>query len=343
MTRGAADVSHGCGDGSLGIDRPDMHGYSAEALHTTAAREFQAHRHFLWGLCYRMTGSAADADDLVQETFVRAIERPPADLKDGWRWWLARVASNLAIDALRSRKRREYLGPWLPAPVETGDDASPPGRERASPDMSGERRYDLIESVSVAFLLAVEQLTPRQRAVLILRDVFDYTVQETAKALDLTQANVKVTHHRAREAMKAYEETRRPPTREHQARTAEQLREFLIHLQNQDVAGVEAMLARDARALSDGAGEFYAARLPIVGRRNVAKLLLGLAVKHASNASLAFRMLNGMPAVVAEVPAPHGWAPRWVFQIELGPDGLIQSVNTVLASRKLKAVRFATM
>jgi RNA polymerase sigma-70 factor, ECF subfamily len=319
-----------------------MYGYSAEALHTTASREFQAHRHFLWGLCYRMTGSAADADDLVQETFARAIERPPADLTDGWRWWLSRVASHLAMDALRCRKRREYVGPWLPAPIETGAEVSRP-RESASPDLSLQHRYDLVESVSVAFLLALEPLTPRQRALLILRDVFDSTVPETARVLDLTQANVKATHHRARAAMKAYDDTRRPPTGEQQARTAEQLCEFLIHLQNQDAAAVEAMLAREARALSDAAGEFYAARLPIVGRKNVARLLTAFAVKHASNTSLAFRMLNGMPAVVAEVRAPQGWAPRWVFQIELDPDGLIRSVHTVLASRKLKAVRFGTM
>src|SRR5688500_17109335 len=226
-----------------------MHDYSAEAVHAAAAREFQAHRQFLWGLCYRMTGSAADADDLVQETFVRAIERPPADIRGGWRPWLSRVAANLSIDALRRRKRREYIGPWLPAPIDTGDEASPPAHEIAAADMSTEHRYDLIESVSVAFLLALEHLTPRQRAVLILRDVFDYTVQETARALDLTQANVKVTHHRARQAMKEYEEHGLRPTREHQARTADRLREFLGCLQNQDVAGVEAMLAKDARAV----------------------------------------------------------------------------------------------
>jgi RNA polymerase sigma-70 factor (ECF subfamily) len=319
-----------------------VHDYSVEAVHAAASREFQAHRHFLWGLCYRMTGSAADADDLVQETFVRAIERPPVDMRDGWRAWLARVATNLAIDALRRRKRREYIGPWLPAPVDTGDEASPPAHEIASPEISTEHRYDLIESVSVAFLLALEHLTPRQRAVLILRDVFDYTVQETAKALDLTQSNVKVTHHRARQAMNAYHERRLRPTRDHQARTAERLREFLACLQNQDVAGVEAMLARDARALSDGAGEFFAARQPILGRKNVARLLLGLAAKRPREERLAFRMLNGFPALVVEAAAPHGFAPRFTLQVEVDRHGAIEAVHTVLATRKLLAVPFET-
>jgi RNA polymerase sigma-70 factor, ECF subfamily len=317
--------------------------YSAEAIHAAATREFQAHRQFLWGLCYRMTGSAADADDLVQETFVRAIERPPRDERDGWRAWLARVATNLCIDALRRRKRREYVGPWLPAPVETGDEATPPGDEVASPERSTEHRYDLIESVSVAFLLALERLTPRQRAVLILRDVFDYTVQETAKALDLTQTNVKVTHHRARQAMKAYDASRLPPTRERQARTADRLRAFLEHLQNQDVAGVEAMLAADARAVNDGAGEFHAAREIIAGRKQVARLLLGLAARHGANLRVAFRMLNGMPALVVSTTPKTGFAPRYTFQIVLDAEDRVAEVHSVLASRKLVAVRFEGM
>jgi RNA polymerase sigma-70 factor (ECF subfamily) len=311
--------------------------YSAEAVHATAAREFQAHRQFLWGLCYRMTGSAADADDLVQEAFVRAIERPPRDLEHGWRAWLARVATNLSIDTLRQRKRREYVGPWLPAPIDTGDEASPPGHEIVSPEVSTEHRYDLIESVSVAFLLALEHLTPRQRAVLILRDVFDYSVQETAQALDLTQTNVKVTLHRARQAMNGYDASRLPPTRARQAQTAERLREFLECLQNQDVAGVEAMLASDARALSDGGGEFHAARLPILGRAKVARLLVGLTARGAAE-QLSFRMLNGLPALVAKAPTRQGFAPRFTFQIELDAEGRISAVHIVLASRKLLAI-----
>lgn len=320
------------------------------APHLTAAREFETHRTFLWGLCYRMTGSAADADDLVQETFVRALQRPearraeaglPDDEVHGWRPWLTRVATNLSIDALRLRKRRHYVGPWLPAPVETGDEASPPpGYDVAAPGESTEHGYDLLESVSIAFLLALEHLTPRQRAVLILRDVFDYTVQETAKALDLTQANVKVTLHRARLAMKAYDASRATPTRDRQTRAAERLREFLTCLQNQDVAGVEAMLAADARALSDGGGEFYAAPQPVVGRRNVSRLLINLTAKRAATARLGFRMLNGMPALVVEAPAQAGWAPRWVLRLELDDAGRIQEVQTVLATRKLAAVSF---
>jgi RNA polymerase sigma factor (sigma-70 family) len=319
-----------------------MNDRSDETVRATAAREFQAHRRFLWGLCYRITGSAADADDLVQETFVRAIERPPRDPDNSWRAWLARVAANLALDALRRRKRREYVGPWLPSPIDTGNEASPPGHEPASPDATTEHRYDLVESVSIAFLLALEHLTPRQRAVLILRDVFDYTVQETAKALDLTQTNVKVTHHRAREAMKGYDASRLRPTRDRQSRTAEQLRTFLECLRNQDVAGVEALLAADACALSDGGGEYHAAQLPILGRRKVARFLVGLSAKGGTKLQLGFRMLNGLPAVLVEAPPRPGFASRFTFQVTLDQSGSIAAVYSVLASRKLLAIPEST-
>jgi RNA polymerase sigma-70 factor (ECF subfamily) len=207
-----------------------------------------------------------------------------------------------------------------------------------SAEASTEYRYDLLESVSVAFLLSLERLTPRQRAVLILRDVFDYSVQETAVALDLTQSNVKVTHHRARQAMKDYDAASLRPTRDLQAQTADRLREFLTCLQNQDVAGVEAMLANEVQALSDGGGEFHAARQPVVGRKNVARLLLGLSAKGAREGRLAFRMLNGLPAVIVDLPPRQGFAPRFTFQIELDGEGRIAAVHTVLATRKLVAV-----
>ena len=148
------------------------------------AGAFAAERTFLWGLCYRMTGCAADAEDIVQETFTRALERPPARTSDPWRPWLVRVAMNLARDQLRRRRRQRYIGPWLPSPIETGDEVAVPAVE---PALAGgdttAGRYDVLESVSFAFLIALEALTPQQRAVLLLRCVFDYDVRETAFAL----------------------------------------------------------------------------------------------------------------------------------------------------------------
>ncbi|MBM4259614.1 MAG: sigma-70 family RNA polymerase sigma factor [Deltaproteobacteria bacterium] len=104
---------------------------------------FREHERFLWRLCYRLTGCAADADDIVQETFVRALEHPPAGTEDPWRPWLVRVAMNLGRDVLRRRKRRSYIGPWLPSPIETGDEAAPPAYEAVvDGQLSTEGRYD---------------------------------------------------------------------------------------------------------------------------------------------------------------------------------------------------------
>jgi RNA polymerase sigma-70 factor, ECF subfamily len=169
------------------------------------ADAFREQERFLWGLAYRMTGIAADADDVVQETFARAIEHPPPRVDEPLRPWLTRVALNVARDALRRRKRRAYVGPWLPSPVETADlDELPESAPGA------DVRYDLRESASYAFLVALEALTPQQRAVLLLRDVLDYSVHETAEALSLTEGNVKTTHHRARRVMEGYDAERRP-------------------------------------------------------------------------------------------------------------------------------------
>src|SRR5262245_10243167 len=140
------------------------------------ADALEPHRRHLWGVCYRMTGNAADADELVQETFTRALERPPVRTDEPWRPWLVRVAMNLSRALFRHGRRSPYRGTWLPSPIETGADDPPPAYE--IPAESGsptEGRYELLESVSFAFLLALEALTPSQRAVLLLRDVFDYS------------------------------------------------------------------------------------------------------------------------------------------------------------------------
>src|SRR5262249_62214081 len=109
---------------------------------TIAEEIFQEHKPFLWSLCYRLTGSTADADDLVQETFVRALEHPPVDTDQPWRPWLVRVAMNLSRDQLRRRKRRRYHGVWLPAPIDGGEAAAGAGAAEAA--------YGVIEGGAVA-------------------------------------------------------------------------------------------------------------------------------------------------------------------------------------------------
>src|SRR5262249_6695904 len=253
---------------------------------------------------------------------------------------------------LRRRKRRTYIGPWLPSPLETSpamevtlstvEEESPPSYEPADGQSSTEGRYDLLESVSFAFLLALEALSPQQRAVLLLRDVFDYSVQETAEALGISEANVKTSYHRARRALQAYDRDRCIPTRTLQQRTRQALERFLTCLINQDVATIEALLTADIRAVSDGGGEFLAALRPVVGRDKVVRFYLKTNQRRGSSARSDIRMINGLPALVIEFTdnAPREVS-RMVMCCDLAPDGRIKTLYSILASRKLTAVRFA--
>src|SRR5262249_39673110 len=221
-------------------------------------------------------------------------------------------------DVLRRRKRREYVGPWLPSPVDTTDEPAPPSHE---PIVDGrqtlEERYDLLESVSMAFLVALERLTPRQRAVLLLRDVFDYSVKEAADALDLSEPNVKTTHHRARQAMASQDVHRRVPTVEVQDANRRAVFQFLERLQANDVSGVEALLADDAKTTTDGGGEFRSALRTIEGRDKVARFYLAVAnIGQGKTARLL--MLYRLPAVVHDTETgPPPLAPTSTMQLAL--------------------------
>ena len=315
---------------------------STIALTVDAA--FQKHRGLLWHLCYRMTGIPADADDLVQETFLRAIERPPPDTDTDLRPWLVRVSVNLARDLLRRRRRRkDYVGPWLPAPIETGDDGDTPAIEATVPGFgTTDGRYDLVESVTYAFLIALEALTPKQRAVLLLRDVFDYSTHETADALATSDADVRTVHHRARRAMTAYDRTRRPPTRDLCEETRHALMEFVGAVFAGDATRAEDLLSEDVRAITDGGGEFNAARRPVIGRSKVARFFSNLASRRgAADVRVDIRVINGLPALVADFGTGRpGDPPRGVIGIDLDRNGTIRAFHSILVTEKLSRIQF---
>jgi len=299
----------------------------------------ESHRALLWKVCYRMTGSAADADDLVQETFARALERPPADLERDLRPWLLRVAINLSRDQLRARKRRAYVGPWLPSPIETELDAAVLELDRSG-ERSPEARYSELESVSMAFLVALEALSSSQRAVLLLRDVLGYSVAETAVVLDMTESNIKTTHHRARAALEAYDQERLPPLPELQAATRDALHNFMFHMLLGNTRALEKLLAEDVRALNDSDGEYFAARKPIEGRDKV--ILFHLKTGHERPAMFAVREINGLPALVLWFPSDgeRRLAPRAVATVRINAAGQITVLDTIVAKAKLGHVRF---
>jgi RNA polymerase sigma-70 factor, ECF subfamily len=305
-----------------------------------SAEVYHSNQKFLWGLCYRMTGNAADADEIVQETFVKALENPPPRMDEPLRPWLVRVALNLSRDLLRMRKRRGYAGEWLPAPVPTENFEDPPSYDPpASAEDSPSARYEMLESISFAFLLALEALTPTARAVLLLRDVFDYSTNETAEALGITQASTKVILHRARKAMSEYEQKRARKMTNLPEMTKDALERFLFCLGNRDIEGLEQLLTEDVISVSDGGGEVYAALKPIYGRRKVLRLIFGLAKKLAATQRSAFTTLNGLPAVIVEnLHNLDGIAKRFTIHCQVDEAGRIQELDIVLAPRKLTAV-----
>ncbi|HEY6330063.1 MAG TPA: sigma-70 family RNA polymerase sigma factor [Blastocatellia bacterium] len=301
---------------------------------------FEADRPLLWGLCYRMTGCAADADDLVQETFVKALEDPPPDLDRPLRPWLVRVALNLSRDFLRRRKRREYTGPWLPSPVPTEESQVIGSYEPRQPDeASPAARYEMLETISFAFLLALEALTPAQRAVLLLRDVFDYSTAETAAALNITVASAKVLLHRARGKMHEYGKNHSRPIAEKSEETRKALEQFLLYFRERNIEALERLFKEDSIAVTDGGGEVLAARNIIVGRRNVLRLLFGLSDKAKSAPLISFHSYNGLPALLIEQvdPLPNTGV-RTTLHVQVDDFGWIDRVDIVTAPSKLTAL-----
>lgn len=295
---------------------------------------FRRERDVLFRTSYRMTGSVAEAEDVVQETFARALERPPADTGRPWGPWLMHVAMNLARDKLRARKRRAYPGVWLPAVLELPEDA----REQRT----GEARYGELESVTMAFLLAIEALSPAQRSVLILREVLDYSIEETATVLGMSETNVKVTLHRARKRMEAYDTTRVPLDDELLARSRAALAEFLYALMAGDVPTMERLLATDAKTYTDGGGVFHSAMRVILGRDNVIRFNVGV-LRKSEAGPYRVTMINGMPGVVVVRTTDDPKVARnVVVTIALDAEGKISAIHSVLAPDKIAHVPLPT-
>lgn len=281
---------------------------------------FEAHRPRLFGLAYRMLGSAEEAEDAVQDAYLRYsrtdradIERPAA--------WLAKVVTNLCLTRLTSaRARREqYVGPWLPEPVATSDGT-------LGPLESAERRDD----VSMALMVLLERLTPTERAVYVLREAFGYGHREIAGVLDLSEANCRQLYRRAAHRV-AVPEARFQPSPE---RREELVASFVAAARDGDLAGLEKLLATDVTWWSDGGGKVSAALRPIQGREKVLRFLAGV----------ARRSLVGVEFTVAEVNGDGALA-VWAGDLLIGTasfefrDGLVTQVQSVLNPDKLNFVR----
>ncbi|MFD7321712.1 RNA polymerase sigma-70 factor [Streptomyces sp. NPDC059875] len=249
------------------------------------AEEFTSLRPRMFGLAYRMLGSAEEAEDAVHDAYLRwsgadraSIEHPGA--------WLAKVVTNLCVNRLTSaRARRErYVGPWLPEPVFTQDGS-------LGPMESAERR----DAVSTALLVLLERLTPTERAVYVLREAFGYSHRDIAGVLDLSEANCRQSYRRAVQRV-TRAEARFVPAAERQHELVES---FVRAAREGDLAGLERLLAEDVTWWSDGGGKVTAARRPLVGRDTVLRFLSGAMGRLPGGAVLAAAEVNGAPALVA--------------------------------------------
>ncbi|MDT0437095.1 MULTISPECIES: RNA polymerase sigma-70 factor [Streptomyces] len=286
---------------------------------TALADEFESHRSRLFGLAYRMLGSAHEAEDTVQDAYLRfsgadraAIEHPAA--------WLAKVVTNLCLNRLTSaRARREsYVGDWLPEPVATSDGA-------LGPLESAEQR----EAVSMAMLVLLERLTPAERAVYVLREAFGYGHQEIAGVLELGEANCRQLYRRAVRRV-GEPETRFEPAPE---RWEELVTSFLTAARDGDLSALERRLSADVVWWSDGGGKVRAALRPIAGRAKVARFLAGGGPRFTGGLVFSPAEINGGTALVAR--SGETVVAVLVFDIR---DGLITRVRSVVNPEKLEYV-----
>ncbi|MBO4258763.1 RNA polymerase sigma-70 factor [Streptomyces griseorubiginosus] len=289
-------------------------------MSSATADDFEPHRPRLFGLAYRMLGSADEAEDVVQDAYLRfsgadraGIEHPAA--------WLAKVVTNLCLTRLTSaRARRErYVGTWLPEPVVTSDGT-------LGPLESAEQR----EAVSLAMLVLLERLTPNERAVYVLREAFGYGHREIAGALDLTEANCRQLYRRAVRRVDE-DRSRFEPV---PGRQAELVTSFLTAARDGDLAGLEKVLAADVTWSSDGGGKVSAARRPVEGREKVARLAVGGAERFAAGLEFTPTEINGEYGLAAW--AGDSLAGVVAFEVR---DGLIAHLRIVLNPEKLDFVR----
>jgi RNA polymerase sigma-70 factor (TIGR02957 family) len=256
--------------------------------------EFEVQRPRLFRLAYQLLGSASEAEDAVQDAYLRLHAADHAGIRS-LPAWLTKVVTNLCLNQLTSaRARREsYVGPWLPEPVATGGEA-------LGPLETVEQR----DSISIALLTLMERLSPAERAAFVLREAFAYGHSEIADVLDTSEANARQLHRRARQRLGEPGPRFRPDP----AHWRSVVERFLTASRSGDVAGLVAMLADNVTSTADGGGKISAARRIVVGRDRVARYLAGALSRPIPDVRLDLDAeVNGEPAVLGFVgPALAG-------------------------------------
>lgn len=289
---------------------------------TVDEQTFSEHRKLLFAIAYRLLGSAADAEDVVQDAWFKWSGADRAQVSDP-KAYLARIVSNLAMDRLRStrRQRETYVGPWLPEPILTEPDAS--------------EDIAVAESVSVAMLVVLETLSPLERAVFVLREVFDFPYAEIADVVDRSEAAVRQAGHRARNHIQA----RRPRFEADRTKRRELTERFFAASLGGDINELMELLAPDVTLWTDGGGKVRQALRPIIGVDNVVRWLAGAASRPYEGVEIGSMSaevvdINGSPGVV------FSGAGRIIatLTVDLDDDGRIVTIHNVANPDKLHAI-----
>ncbi|MFA1544936.1 RNA polymerase sigma-70 factor [Actinomadura chokoriensis] len=283
---------------------------------------FEEHRNLLFAVAYRMLGTATDAEDAVQDAWLRWSAGDRSGVADP-KAYLVRITTNVALDRLRSAqaRRETYVGPWLPEPMLT------------SPDVAEDA--ELSESVSMAMLVVLETLSPLERAVFVLKEVFGYPYTEIAKALERSEASVRQLGTRARKHVEA----RRPRFEAGGAERRAATERFMDAVIGGDINRLMEVLAPDVALWSDGGGKVRAPRRVIFGADKVGRFFGGIGGRPYAGvapADMRFRRveINGEPAVI--VAGPDG--PISAFTVDIDPGGKVRSIHLVANPDKLRSL-----
>jgi RNA polymerase sigma-70 factor (ECF subfamily) len=285
---------------------------------TARTDDFERHRPLLFSIAYRMLASVTDAEDIVQEAYLRWREVAEAEVRSP-RSYLSAVVTRLSIDRLRSARarREEYVGPWLPEPLIS--------------DREGELAVQdaLDESLSMAFLVLLESLNPLERAVFLLHEVFDYEYEEISSIVGKSEANCRQIARRARQSVAA-----RRPRFERSLEKENRLTErFIEACMSGDMEGLLELLSEDVTLWSDGGGKVAASPYPIYGAERVARFLVGVLRTVPPGFFAHPARINGGPGAVGYVDDN----PTGVVALDVA-EGLIRGVRIVVNPDKLRAI-----
>ncbi|TDC23364.1 RNA polymerase sigma-70 factor [Streptomyces sp. 8K308] len=285
-------------------------------------RVFRDHRNLLFSVAYRVLGSAADAEDAVQDTWLKWSAADRSQVADP-RAYLTRIVTNEALAQLRSarRKRESYVGPWLPEPILTGRDAADAVTDA--------------ESVSMAMLVVLETLSPLERAVFVLREVFDFGYPEIAEAVERSEPAVRQAAHRARAHVRA----RRPRFTADRSRQREVTERFFAAATGGDVNALMELLSPDVTLWTDGGGKVRQALRPVVGARTVASWFAAIGTvtyQGVDPADMRAELveINGGPGILFSAPGRVIATVTFDFDAE----GRVTAIHNVANPDKLRAI-----